>query len=223
MKTIPVVLCVGGHDPTGGAGIQGALEEAHRVLGIAAIEKHRPEIDQIGRVELVTLGPLTNVATALLRDPSLAEKIIRCVIMGGIGFGYGNIIPAAEYNIWVDPDAADIVFESGLPIEMVGWDVSHKHATFTAEEAEELGRRLTRIFLRDSEGRRAVFGASDKLQRDPWFRDHVLFYEHASGNIETDLSSWQQLPEPHQHRFIRDLLGQACLHPDRSHVPGDGK
>ncbi len=89
-------------------------------------------------ITLVTLGPLTNVATALLRDPTLASRVERCVIMGGIGYGYGNIIPAAEYNIWVDPDAAKIVFESGLPIEMVGWDISHKYATFTAEEAAEL-------------------------------------------------------------------------------------
>jgi len=91
-----------------------------------------------GEITLVTLGPLTNVATALLRDPALAAKVERCVVMGGIGFGYGNIVPAAEYNVWVDPDAAKIVFESSLPIEMVGWDVSHKHATFTAEEAAEL-------------------------------------------------------------------------------------
>ena len=91
-----------------------------------------------GQITLVTLGPLTNVATALLRDPSIAEAVERCVIMGGIGFGYGNIVPAAEYNIWVDPDAAKIVFESGLPIQMVGWDVSHKHATFTSEQADEL-------------------------------------------------------------------------------------
>ena len=91
-----------------------------------------------GRITLVTLGPLTNVATALLRDPSIAEAVDRYVIMGGIGFGYGNIIPAAEYNIWVDPDAAKIVFESGLPIQMVGWDISHKHATFTSEQANEL-------------------------------------------------------------------------------------
>ncbi len=91
-----------------------------------------------GEITLVTLGPLSNVATALLRDPSMAGDVARCVIMGGIGFGYGNIVPAAEYNIWVDPDAAKIVFESGMPIEMVGWDVSHKFATFTAEEADEL-------------------------------------------------------------------------------------
>ena len=112
-----------GRKPAGGHAVDVLIETADRFAG---------------EVTLVTLGPLTNVATALLRDPALVRKIERCVIMGGIGFGYGNIIPAAEYNIWVDPDAAKIVFESGLPIEMVGWDVSHKYATFTAEEAEEL-------------------------------------------------------------------------------------
>jgi purine nucleosidase len=91
-----------------------------------------------GELTLVTLGPLTNIATAVLKDPSFASKIARCVIMGGIGLGYGNIVPAAEYNIWVDPDAAKIVFESGLPIEMVGWDVSHHHARFSREDAEAL-------------------------------------------------------------------------------------
>lgn len=91
-----------------------------------------------GDLTLVTLGPLTNVATALARDPTFAEKIDRCVIMGGIGYGYGNIIPAAEYNIWVDPEAAKIVFEAGLPITMVGWDISHRYATFTDQIAKTL-------------------------------------------------------------------------------------
>ena len=93
-----------------------------------------------GEITLVTLGPLTNVATALLRDPSFASRVQRCVIMGGIGFGCGNIVPAAEYNIWVDPEAAKIVFESGLPIEIVGWDVSHRQATFNGEQADDLRR-----------------------------------------------------------------------------------
>jgi len=93
-----------------------------------------------GEITLVTLGPLTNLAVALTMDRSLASKVSRCVIMGGIGFGYGNIVPAAEYNIWVDPEAARIVFESGLPITMAGWDISHKYATFTPDEANELRR-----------------------------------------------------------------------------------
>jgi purine nucleosidase len=91
-----------------------------------------------GRLTLVTLGPLTNLAVALLKEPRVAEWVERCVVMGGIGFGHGNIVPAAEYNLWVDPEAAKIVFESGLPLCMVGWDVSHRRATFTAAEAESL-------------------------------------------------------------------------------------
>jgi purine nucleosidase len=58
--------------------------------------------------------------------------------MGGIGYGYGNVTPVAEYNIWVDPEAAKIVFESGLPIEMVGWDISIESAVFDPKEAERL-------------------------------------------------------------------------------------
>lgn len=89
-------------------------------------------------ITLVTLGPLSNLAVALLKDPDIAQLVDRCVVMGGIGFGHGNVVPAAEYNIWVDPEAAKIVFDSGLPITMVGWDISHLHATFTAEQADHL-------------------------------------------------------------------------------------
>jgi len=91
-----------------------------------------------GEITLATLGPLTNVAVALTRDPSLASMVNECVVMGGIGLGHGNIVPAAEYNVWVDPDAAKIVFESGLPITMVGWDISQRYATFDDAQAEEL-------------------------------------------------------------------------------------
>jgi purine nucleosidase len=55
-------------------------------------------------------------------------------MMGGVGYGYGNITPVAEYNIWVDPEAASIVFRSGLPITMVGWDISRQYAVLEEEE-----------------------------------------------------------------------------------------
>ena len=70
---------------------------------------------------LVTLGPLTNVALALQKRPEIAGNVSRCVIMGGAPCCEGNVTPAAEYNIWCDPDAARIVMRSGLPIELVGW------------------------------------------------------------------------------------------------------
>ena len=83
---------------------------------------------------LVTLGPLTNVALALARDPALAGKVGRCVVMGGAPCCEGNVTPAAEYNIWVDPEAARMVFRSGLPIEMVGWQVSRGESVVTEAE-----------------------------------------------------------------------------------------
>jgi purine nucleosidase len=74
-------------------------------------------------IEIVTLGPLTNLAMALLREPRLAAGVKRCVVMGGAPCCVGNVTPAAEFNIWVDPEAARIVFQSGLPLEMVGWQL----------------------------------------------------------------------------------------------------
>ncbi|THD44576.1 MAG: nucleoside hydrolase [Bradyrhizobium sp.] len=83
---------------------------------------------------LVTLGPLTNIAQAIERDPGFAERIGRCVIMGGAPCCVGNVTPAAEYNIWVDPEAASIVFRSNLPIEMVGWHVSRGASVLSEAE-----------------------------------------------------------------------------------------
>ena len=74
-------------------------------------------------VTLVTLGPLTNVALALLQAPDLASQVGRCVVMGGAACTVGNVTPAAEYNIWCDPEAARICFRSGMAIEMVGWEL----------------------------------------------------------------------------------------------------
>ena len=73
---------------------------------------------------LVTLGPLTNIARALQRDPGLVSRIGRCVVMGGNPGCVGNVTPAAEYNLWCDPEAAAAVFGSGMKIEMVGWQLS---------------------------------------------------------------------------------------------------
>jgi purine nucleosidase len=87
---------------------------------------------------LVTLGPLTNVALALAQDPSIVGKVERCVVMGGAPCCEGNVTPAAEYNIWVDPEAARMVFRSGLPIDMVGWQVSRGPSVLTEKEIADV-------------------------------------------------------------------------------------
>lgn len=91
-----------------------------------------------GELTLVTLGPLTNVAMAILRDPAFPSKVRRCVTMGGTGILPGNVTPLAEYNVWVDPEAADIVFQSGIPLMMVGWDISRLYATIGPDEMRRM-------------------------------------------------------------------------------------
>ncbi|HOA40652.1 MAG: nucleoside hydrolase [Halanaerobiales bacterium] len=87
------------------------------------------------KITLVALGPLSNLARLFIIRPDLKEKIEQISLMGG--GTYGNWIPAAEYNIWVDPEAAKVVFDSGIPIIMAGLDVTQK-AYVTDEENEKL-------------------------------------------------------------------------------------
>lgn len=80
-------------------------------------------------VTLCPLGPLTNIATALERAPDIKDAIEEIVLMGGGYFEGGNITPSAEFNIYVDPQAADIVFRAGLPLTVMPLDVTHKALT----------------------------------------------------------------------------------------------
>ena len=98
------------------------LAEGHGVDFIIEQVRAHPA----GNVTLCPLGPLTNIATALQKAPDIAEKVQEIVLMGGGYFEGGNITPTAEFNIYVDPHAADIVFKSGIPIVVMPLDVTHK-------------------------------------------------------------------------------------------------
>ena len=87
-------------------------------------------------VTLVPVGPLTNVAMAFLRAPEIKQNVSRIVLMGGAAY-LGNVTPAAEFNIYVDPEAAQIVFDADLPITMVGLDATHQ-ARIRSEEVERI-------------------------------------------------------------------------------------
>jgi purine nucleosidase len=82
-----------------------------------------------GSVTLCPIGPLTNIATAFRNAPDIVSRVGRIVLMGGAYFQVGNITPAAEFNIYVDPEAADIVFRSGVPLVVMPLDVTHKALT----------------------------------------------------------------------------------------------
>ena len=101
----------------------------------AMIEAFRKEP---GELELVALGPLTNLALAIRIEPQFASWVKRCVIRGGTGVLPGNATPLSEFNWWIDPEAVHIVLESGMKVEMVGWDVSLADSVIDTDLAEEL-------------------------------------------------------------------------------------
>jgi purine nucleosidase len=104
------------------------LEKQHAVDFIVETLMQRPA----GTVTLCTLGPLTNIGLALVREPRIATRIKRIIAMGGGFFEGGNVTPTSEFNIYVDPQAARLVFEAGAPITLIPLDCTHQALTTKA-------------------------------------------------------------------------------------------
>ena len=103
-----------------------------------------------GEIDLVEIAPMTNLALAIRKDPGIVKKVRSFHFMGGANQYLGNVTPAAEFNIWVDPDAAKIVLESGLPGTMVGWEICMRHGFLGASEVaeiEQMGTAESGFFL----------------------------------------------------------------------------
>ena len=128
-------------------------EHVHGKTGLDGPELHEPQMplqpqhavdfivetlrrEPAGTVTLCTLGPLTNIALALEKAPDIAGRVRELVMMGGGFFEGGNITPAAEFNIYVDPEAAAAVFAAGIPIVMMPLDVTHKVLTLKSRVAK---------------------------------------------------------------------------------------
>jgi purine nucleosidase len=124
-----------GQDGLGDHGYQPATRVAESDFAVDAMVRI---IESNPGIELITLGPLTNLALALHQSPNLAAHVSRCVIMGGAPCCEGNVTPAAEYNFWVDPEAARVVLRSQLPIELVGWQLSRGAAVINAQQIENI-------------------------------------------------------------------------------------
>ena len=145
-------------------------------------------------VTLFPVGPLTNIALLLSLHPSAGDKIERIVLMGG-SIGVGNVTPAAEFNIWADPEAAVRVFESGLDVTMIGLDVTHE-ALMTRADAERLraagrvGRMVAELFDFFSQFHLRQYGHEDSPIHDAVAVAYVLdptlvATEHRHVAIET--------------------------------------
>jgi inosine-uridine nucleoside N-ribohydrolase len=120
-----------------------ALQDQHGVDFIIDTLRREPA----GSVTLCPLGPLTNIASAFQKAPDIVSRVQEIVLMGGAYFQVGNITPAAEFNIYVDPEAADIVFKSGVPIVVMSLDITHQ-ALVTAPHVkafEALGTHVGRV------------------------------------------------------------------------------
>lgn len=155
------------HGPDGMGGMNYPPPKRPPAAGHAVLELIRRFGEAPGEIELVTLGPLTNIAMALRLEPRLAGWVRQCYIMGGAACTVGNVTPAAEYNIWCDPEAAAIVFDSGMPILLIGWEVSRGEANLTEEEMAYVlgfGTERARFAI---ECNKHALAASRGLQGDP--------------------------------------------------------
>ncbi|QHV94216.1 nucleoside hydrolase [Spirosoma endbachense] len=136
-------------------------EKEHAVDAIIRLVDKYPN-----EITIVAIGPLTNVALALLREPSIAKKVKELYFMGGFYKFYGNINPGATYNAWVDPEAARVVFQSGIPITTVGFDVSVKSSVFTDDDyakVEKLGTKYADFFMKINRIRRKYCKEHQKM------------------------------------------------------------
>ena len=114
-------------------------EAKHAVDAIIELVNSEP-----GDITLVEIAPMTNLAMAIRKDPSIVKKVKHLYFMGGTNQYLGNVTPAAEFNIWVDPEAAKIVFDSGIPTTMVGWEICMRHSILDPGDLDRIGAMDTR-------------------------------------------------------------------------------
>lgn len=198
-----------------------ALQSDHAVdFIIETLRREKP-----GTVTLCALGPLTNLAKALKKAPDLADRVQEIVLMGGAYFEVGNITPTAEFNIYVDPQAADIVFKSGVGIVVMSLDVTHKALVTSArnEAFRALGTPvgkavadMTDFFERFDKEK---YGSEGAPLHDPCVTAYLIDPELFSGrhvNVEIETQSeltmgmtvvdwWDVTDRPSNALFMGDI------------------
>jgi inosine-uridine nucleoside N-ribohydrolase len=173
-------------------------------------------------VTLIPVGPLTNVGLLLARYPDVANRIERIVLMGG-AIAEGNVTPAAEFNIWADPEAASRVFTSGIDVTMIGLDVTHK-ALFRPADSERLastgrvGKLVAELFGFYQQFHSEQYGWDGSPVHDAVAVAHVVrpgLVETADRGVVVDCGG-----ELSRGRTYVDLWGRAHWEPN-AHVAVD--
>jgi purine nucleosidase len=153
---------------------------------------------ELSTITLCALGPLTNIAMALVKAPEVVAKVRELAVMGGACFQLGNVTPAAEFNIHVDPHAAAIVIDSGIPITMIPLDVTHQLVTTEPRLASlralpnRCGAAVAALLAAFERNRRAKFGERAKALHDPAVIGHLLrpdLYDGREVNVAIETES----------------------------------
>jgi purine nucleosidase len=145
-------------------------------------------MDSAGGITLATLGPLTNVAMALVKQPQIRDRIQEIVCMGG-AITQGNITPSAEFNVYVDPHAAHVVFTAGIPLTLISLDVTHQALVLPARRAQlrEIGSPTSQatVDLLDHYGRHDMdrYGLPGPPLHDPCVIAYLLHPELFRGEF----------------------------------------
>jgi purine nucleosidase len=151
-----------------------------------------------GTITLCALGPLTNIAVAFAKAPDVTGMIGELIVMGGAGFELGNVTPAAEFNIHVDPHAASLVVNSGIPITMIPLDVTHQLLTTPPRLAalralgNASGPAVAALLTAFEENRSAKSGTSPTALHDPAVIAYLLrpaLYQGREVNVAVETQS----------------------------------
>jgi purine nucleosidase len=151
-----------------------------------------------GTITLCVLGPLTNIAMALVKAPEVAGKIRELIVMGGSCFELGNVTPTAEFNMHVDPHAAAIVVDSSIPITMIPLDITHQLVTTEVRLAalrvlaNRCGTSVAALLAAFEKNRRAKFGSRARALHDPAVIGYLLrpnLYEGREVNVAVETQS----------------------------------
>lgn len=158
-RTVPEVFGADGFSDANYPAPKTKPSDTHAVDAIIAAAKEHG-----GELEIIALAPLTNIAVALSRAPEIAPLIKKIWFMGTTLYAVGNITMGAEFNVWVDPEATDIVLRAGVPLVITPWETAKRDAVLSLGERDEIGRMDTAVARFFSQVTKTLYSYTTKVE-----------------------------------------------------------